>query len=470
MDVVTLARVQFALTVSFHFIFPSITIGLALLIAIAETIRHRTGREVWDRTAVFWTRVFALAFVVGVATGIVMEFQFGTNWSRYSKFVGDIFGAPLAAEGVFAFFLESGFLGILLFGRGRVGSRLRTFAAWMVAAGSTLSAFWIIVANSWMQTPAGFEVIGDKAVLTDFWAAVFNPSTLPRYLHTVASSWVMGAFLMTGIAAWYLLKRRHLGVARSSLRLGLTLAFVGAALMFVTGDNSARQVANTQAAKFAAMQGLYSTTSGAPLTIFALPPTQDPSAAPVGPEIVISRMLSFMTYGSFTAPVTGLDQFPASDWAPVAPTFLAYHNMVLLGTAMLLLMLFGAWYMWRGNIEAHRGWLRLAVLAIPLPLVAIQLGWATAEIGRQPWIVYGLMKTAQATSGVVSATDIVISIGLLVAVYALLAVCWLYLTGREIGHGPAPAPEGVVEDEPLLPGRAQAPALHPAGGPGGGGR
>ncbi|HEX8938669.1 MAG TPA: cytochrome ubiquinol oxidase subunit I [Candidatus Limnocylindrales bacterium] len=463
MDVVLLARVQFAVTVAFHFIFPSITIGLALLIAIAETIRHRRGAELWDRTAVFWTRVFALAFVVGVATGIVMEFQFGTNWSRYSTFVGDIFGAPLAAEGVLAFFLESGFLGILLFGRGRVGSRLRVFAAWMVAAGSTLSAFWIIVANSWMQTPAGFEVVGGRAVLTDFWAAVFNPSTLPRYLHTVASAWVMGAFLMTGIAAWYLLRRRHLGVARTSLRLGLTVAFVGAALMFVTGDNSARQVANTQPAKFAALQGLYTTTSGAPLTIFALPPTQDPAAAPEGPEIVVSRMLSFMTYGSFTAPVTGLDQFPQDQWAPIAPTFLAYHNMVLLGTAMLLLMLFGAWYLWRGNIEQHRGWLRLAVLAIPLPMLAIQLGWATAEVGRQPWIVYGLMKTAQATSGVVSATDLLISIGLLVAVYALLAACWLYLTLREIAHGPAPAPAGVTEEESPATSPAPGTTLHRAG-------
>ncbi len=384
MDAVLLARIQFAVTVAFHFIFPSITIGLALLIAIAETIRHRTGGEVWDRMSAFWTRLFAVSFVVGVATGIVMEFQFGTNWSRYAKFVGDIFGAPLAAEGVFAFFLESGFLGLLLFGRERVGSRLRTFAAWMVALGSTLSAFWIIVANSWMQTPAGFRIVGDKAVLTDFWAAVFNPSTLPRYLHTVSSSWVMGAFLMTGIAAWFLLHHRHLGVARASLRLGLTVAFIGAALMFVTGDNSARQVANTQQAKFAAMQGLYTTTSGAPLTIWSLPPTQNPADAPEGPAVVVSRMLSFLTYGSFTAPVTGLDQFPQDQWAPIMPTFLAYHNMVLLGTVMLGLMLFGAWYLYRRSIEYHRGWLRLAVLAIPLPMIAIQLGWATAEVGRRP--------------------------------------------------------------------------------------
>jgi cytochrome bd ubiquinol oxidase subunit I len=462
MDVITLARIQFAVTVAFHFIFPSITIGLALLIAITETARWRTKRDLYDRMARFWTGLFAVTFVVGVATGIVMEFQFGTNWARYSKFVGDIFGAPLAAEGVFAFFLESVFLGILLWGRDRVSSGFRTFAAWMVAAGSTLSAFWIIVANSWMQTPAGFEVVGDKAVLTDFWAAVFNPSTLPRYMHTVSSSWAMGGFLMTGIAAWYLLKGRHLGVARMSLRLGLVVAFISSGLMFVTGDTSARQVATTQPAKFAAMQGLYSTTSGAPLTIWSLPPTQDPAKTVEGPEVTISRMLSFMTYGSFTAPVTGLDQFAQDVWPPIAPTFLAYHNMVLLGTLMLILMVFGLWYLWRGRIETKRGWLRLAVISIPVPLIAIQLGWAAAEVGRQPWIVYDLMMTAKGTSTAVSATDILISLGLLVATYAVLLVLWLYLLRREIAHGPAPAPVGSDDpaEAPLM--TEPVPALRPS--------
>ena len=222
--------------------------------------------------------------------------------------------------------------------------------------------------------------------------------------------------------------------------------------MFVTGDTSARQVATTQPAKFAAMQGLYSTTSGAPLTIWALPPTQDPARAAEGPEVTISRMLSFMTYGSFNAPVTGLDQFAPDVWPPIAPVFLAYHNMVLLGILMLVLMGFGLWYLWRGRIETHRGWLRLAVVAIPVPLLAIQLGWAAAEVGRQPWIVYDLMMTAKATSTVVSATDILISLGLLVTTYAILLVLWLYLLRKEIVHGPAPAPAG--SDDP-----AEAPLL-----------
>jgi cytochrome d ubiquinol oxidase subunit I len=349
-DPVLLARIQFALTIAFHFIFPAITIGLGLFIAVVETLRWRTNRELYDRIATFWTRIFALTFAVGVATGIVMEFQFGTNWSRYSTFVGDIFGSPLAAEGVLAFFLESSFLGILLFGRQRIGSTLRWIAAVLVAAGATLSAFWIIVADSWMQTPAGYEVVGDKAVLTDFWAAVFNPSTLPRYYHTVASAWAVGAFLVVGVAAWYLLKGRHRDVAAMTIRIGLVLAFAAAVLMFVTGDGSARQVAATQEAKFAAMQGLYSTTSGAPLVIFSLPPAQDPTAAVTGPELVITRLLSFLAFGNFEAAIKGLEAFPASDWPPVAATFLAYHNMVVLGTLMLLVMLGGVWAWWRGRL------------------------------------------------------------------------------------------------------------------------
>jgi cytochrome d ubiquinol oxidase subunit I len=461
-DVVLLARIQFAMTVMFHFIFPAITIGLALLIAIAETIRHRTGAEAWARLADFWTKLFALTFVVGVATGIVMEFQFGTNWAAYSAFVGDIFGAPLAAEGVLAFFLESGFLGLLLFGRNRIGSGLRTFAAWMVALGSTMSGFWIIVANSWMQTPAGYEVVGGRAVLTDFWAAVFNPSTLPRFAHVIVSSWATAGFLMLGVGAWFLLRRRHLGVARRSLTLGLSLALVASVLMFATGDRHARQVAETQPAKFAAMQGLYSTTYGAPLILFALPPAQDPADAIQGPEIQIARLLSFLTAGSFQAAIVGLEAFPQRDWPPLAVTFLGYHNMVLLGTLMLLLAALGAWLRFRRRIEASRRFLWLAVLAIPLPHLAIQLGWMTAEVGRQPWIVYGLMRTEAGVSTAVGPGEVTLSIALFGLVYAALFALWLYLLLAEIRHGPAPAPAGSSEEaEPPL-----VATLDPAPSPG----
>ncbi len=450
MDPVLLARIQFALTIAFHFIFPAITIGLGLFIAIVETFRWRTRRELYDRIATFWTRIFALTFAVGVATGIVMEFQFGTNWSRYSTFVGDIFGSPLAAEGIFAFFLESSFLGILLFGRNRIGSTLRWVAAILVAAGATLSAFWIIVADSWMQTPAGYEVVGDKAVLTDFWAAVFNASTMPRYFHTVASAWAVGAFFVVGVAAFYLLRGRHRDVALTTIRIGLVMATAAAVLMFVTGDASARQVASTQEAKFAAMQGLYTTTSGAPLVVFSLPPGQDPASAAQGPELVITRLLSFLAFGNWEAAIRGLQAFPASEWPPVAATFLAYHNMVVLGTIMLLVMLGGAWAWWRGRLETSRWWLRAAVIASPAPLLAVMLGWATAEVGRQPWIVYGLMLTKDGVSTVVSAPEILASIIILGLLYLLVGSLWLFLLRRELARGPAPAPAGAVEP-PLEP-------------------
>ena len=451
MDPVLLARLQFFITVAFHFIFPAVTIGLGLVVAIIETLRWRTRHEVYDRMAVFWTRLFALTFAVGVATGIVMEFQFGTNWSRYSAFVGDIFGSPLAAEAILAFFLESSFLGILLFARHRVSSTVRWLSAVLVAAGATLSAFWIIVANSWMQTPAGYEISGGKAVLTDFAAAVFNPSTLPRYLHTVSATWAVGSFVVVGVAAWYLLHARHLDVASRSLRIGLVVAVMASALMFVTGDTHARQVAQTQPTKFAAMQGLYATTEGAPLIIFSLPPAGDGTSSR-GPELILTRMLSFLAYGDFNATVTGLEDFPRDEWPPLVTTFLTYHNMVVLGTIMLLVMAGGIYLWWRRRIETSRRWLWLAVIATPAPLLAVQLGWATAEVGRQPWIVQGLMRTADATSPVVDAPEILASIVIFSLLYLLLGALWLYLMRREVLHGPPPMPA------------ARSDGLVPAGG------
>ena len=438
MDVVWLARLQFAFTIMFHFLFPPITIGLALLIALIETARHRTRRAVYERASDFWLKVFAVTFVTGVASGIVMEFQFGTNWAGYSRFVGDVFGAPLAAEGVFAFFLESGFVGLLLLGRKRISSFVRCLSAWMIVLGSTLSAFWILVANSWMQTPAGFEIVNGRAQLTDFAAAVFNPSTLPRVAHTLASCWVMGAFLMAGVGAWYFLKGRATDVARLSLRLGVVAAFVSTVLVFATGDRHARQVAHTQEAKFAAMEGLYSTSPGAPLILFSLPPTQQGPRA--GPELVVTNLTSFLAFGNFQAPVKGLEEFPPADWPPVAVTFLSFHNMVILGNLMALVSLAGVVLLWRGRIERAAWWLRAMVWSIPAPMAAIQLGWMTAEVGRQPWIVYGVMRTDSAVSKVVTAPELLFSIALFGLVYLGLGALWLYTLRKEIVHGPVGEP------------------------------
>jgi cytochrome bd ubiquinol oxidase subunit I len=442
MDVVWLARLQFSLTVMFHFLFPPISIGLAFLVFLLETARWRTGKDVYRRASDFWLGLLALTFVVGVATGIVMEFEFGTNWAAYSRFVGDIFGAPLAAEGVFAFFLESGFIGLLLFGRKRISSFVRWLASLMVALGTALSAFWIIVANSWMQTPAGFRVEGDRAVLTDFAAAVLNASTWPRFLHTIAACWTMGAFLMAGVAAWYHLKGRRSDVARVSLKLGTVMAVVSCLLNVATGDFHAKQVASTQPVKFAAMEGLFDTQCGAPLVVFMLPPTQQGPRK--GPAITVPRAASVLAFGDFAAEVKGLRDYPPTDWPPLAITFLSFHHMVIIGGLMLLIALLGLWQMWRGRLEEARWWQRIAFWSIPLPMIAIQSGWMTAEVGRQPWIVQGLMRTRDAVSKVVGGPELVFSLVLFGLIYLLLGVLWLFLLRREILHGPKDGSEGEV--------------------------
>jgi len=434
MDVVWLARLQFSLTVMFHFLFPPISIGLATLVFLLETARWRTGKDVYRRASDFWLGLFAVTFVVGVATGIVMEFEFGTNWAAYSRFVGDIFGAPLAAEGTFAFFLESGFIGLLLFGRKRISSFVRWFASLMVALGTLLSAFWIIVANSWMQTPAGFRVEGGRAVLTDFGAAVFNASTWPRFLHTTAACWTMGASLMAGIAAWYYLRGRRSDVARVSLKLGTVMMLVGCLLNVATGDFHAKQVARTQPVKFAAIEGLFDTQNGAPLVVFMLPPT--PQGPRPGPAITLPRAASALAFGDFSARVRGLRDFPPRDWPPLAIPFLAFHHMVILGGLMLLIALLGLWLLWRGRLEEARWWQRIAFWSIPLPMIAIQLGWVAAEVGRQPWIVQDLMRTRDAVSKVVGGPAIVFSLVLFGALYLVLGLLWLFLLRREVLHGP----------------------------------
>ena len=447
MDVVQLSRLQFALTISFHFIFPSITIGLAGLIAVVETLRWRTKREVYDRMSVFLTKLFAVTFVIGVVSGVVMEFQFGTNWSTFSGYVGDIFGAPLAAEGIFAFFLESAFVGLILFGRDRVSSTVRWIAGLLVAFGTLLSAFWILVANSFMQTPAGYTCSPDpacgptttKLVLTNFWAAVFNPSTLPRFFHTVAACYVAGAFFLVGVAAWYLLRGHHLDIARLSLRLGIVVAFLGSGLMFVSGDIQTREVAAYQPLKFAAMEGVCHTGTNVGLALFGLAPSQDCST--LAQTIEIPDGLSLMMNLDPNSQIKGLDQqSDPSLLPPVAAPFYGFHTMVGIGALMMLLMALGALFLLRRSIETHRWWLKAAVLAVPLPLLAIEIGWMVAEVGRQPWIVQGLMLTSQGVSPGVSSTDVLISIVGIILLYTLLFGLWLYSLAKEIRRGPEPAP------------------------------
>ena len=436
MDPVLLARLQFAMTVGFHFLFPPLSIGLGWLLVVMETIGWRRNDALYVRMATFFGKILGLTFAVGVATGIVMEFQFGTNWAQYSKFVGDIFGAPLAAEGVFAFFLESGFLGLYLFGRRRVSKGVHWFSALMVAVGATISAFWIIVANSWQQTPAGFVLRNGRAELTSFVDAVFNPSTLVRYFHTVDAALVSGAFLVAGIAAYFLLKGKETELARKAMKLAVVFGLIASVLEVAPlGHEHARQVARTQPEKFAAIEGLYASQNGAPVVLFAYPLTKPPE---LKASLEIPGVLSWLAFGDPNAPIKGINEFAADDIPPLWLTFVSFHNMVILGMYFILIMFVATWKVYRGTLWGNTKLLKTLLWSIPLPLLACQLGWIAAEVGRQPWIVYHLLRTSDATSITVSAGEILFSIILFGLIYLFLGSLYVYLLVKKVQHGPEP--------------------------------
>lgn len=433
MNVEFLARLQFALTIMFHYIYPPLSIGLGLILVIMEGAFLKTGNEKFRQMAQFWTKIFALTFAIGVATGIVMEFEFGTNWAAYSRYVGDIFGSALAAEGVFAFFLESGFLAILLFGWTRVHPKTHFFATLMVCLGAHFSAIWIVVANAWMQTPAGFEIVGEglsaRAQITDFWEMVFNPSSVIRLLHTVVGAWLAGAFLVISVSAYYILKNRHLDFARKSLKIALSLAIIALFLQLYLGDQSGRIVAKHQPAKLAAMESLFKTTEGASLTIFGIPNKANQT---LDYEVSIPKMLSFLTFGDFNAEVKGLDQFPREDWPNVSAVFQTYHLMIWCWGGMVFVS-FLAWLYW----GKEKRWVLLCMIfSVFLPQIANQAGWVAAEMGRYPWIVYGLLRISQGLSESVTAGQILGSIIMFGVVYSLLFVLFIYLLNEKIQHGP----------------------------------
>jgi cytochrome d ubiquinol oxidase subunit I len=385
----------------------------------------------------FWTRIFALTFAIGVATGIVMEFEFGTNWASYSRYVGDVFGSALAAEGIFAFFLESGFLAILLFGWDKVGRKLHFFATCMVCLGAHFSAIWIVVANSWMQTPAGFHIVGEglkaRAEITDFWAMVFNPSSMDRLFHTLCGAWQAGAFLVVSVSAWYLLKKRHLEFARASLRVGLVVSLIASLLQLVSGHDSAVGVAKNQPAKLAAFEGLYDTTTHAPLTLFGW---VDEKSETIQGGVAIPGLLSWLTQGDASKPVLGLREFKPGDRPPVNFTFQLYHGMVAIGFGMIAVAALGFLYFWRGSLFEKRWMLWLLVLSVLGPQLANQWGWFAAEMGRQPWIVYGLLRTSAGLSAVVKAEAVLASLILFTVLYLLLFAVFVYLLNDKIQHGP----------------------------------
>ena len=438
MEAVFLSRIQFALTAGFHFIFPPLTFGLGLIILIYETLYLRTVKEIYKTISQFLIKILALVFVLGVATGIVLEFSFGTNWSTYSRVVGDIFGAPLAAEGVFAFFLESVFIGVLLFGRNKISKRAYWASAFLVFFASHLSGLWIIIANSWMQTPAGYTIVGvigegGRAVLTDFFAAAINFSTMQRYTHTVVAGWITGSLFVAGISAWYLLRRRDAEYAKSMLKISLTVFIITSFLQFATGHMHAVQVAKTQPVKMAAIEGLWETTEGAGLSLFGFP---DESKKTTHFDIRIPKLLSLMIYFDPNAKIQGLNDFPDDLHPPVAITAHTYRVMIGLGSLFALISLIAIMLFVKKKIYETDWFLKALLFAIPLPLIANEMGWMVAEIGRQPWAVYGVLKTADAASVVVPAWQILATIIMFTILYIILAVFFIKFLVGIIKKGP----------------------------------
>jgi cytochrome d ubiquinol oxidase subunit I len=439
MDVLTLSRFQFALTIGFHYIYPPLSIGLGVLLVLMEGLWLQTNRPIYHQMARFWTKVFALTFAIGVATGIVMEFEFGTNWASYSRYVGDVFGSALAAEGIFAFFLESGFLALLLFGWNRVSRGVHFLATCLVCLGAHFSAIWIVVANSWQQTPAGYHLVGEglraRAEITDFWAMVFNPSSLDRLFHTVCGAWQAGASLVVSVSAWYLLQRKHQEFARASLKIGLGVGLAASLLQLVSGHSSAVGVAKNQPAKLAAFEGLYETTTNAPLTLWGW---VDEKNETLRASAAVPGLLSYLIHGDTHQPVVGLREAAPDpkDRPPVNFSFQLYHAMIAIGMAMIALSAAGFLYFWRGSLFEQRWLLRLLVLSVLGPQLANQCGWFAAETGRQPWIVYKLLRTSEGLSAVVKANTVLTSIILFSFIYLLLFAVFIYLLNDKIQHGP----------------------------------
>ncbi|MGD0277771.1 MAG: cytochrome ubiquinol oxidase subunit I [Smithella sp.] len=434
MSALLLARIQFAFTIGFHFLFPAMTLGTALIILISETIYLIKKDEVCKKITDFLVRLLGLIFVMGAATGIVMEFSFGTNWSGYSRAVGDVFGPILAAEGIMAFFLESVFLGVLIFAREKVSPKAYWLAALLVFVGGHLSAFWIVVANSWMQTPAGYAINeAGKINLINFTNAVFNPSTIVRFCHTVMASWITGAVMTAGIAGYYVRKGLHGQTARTMLKIGIILFAITPLLQLATGHIHAIEVINMQPEKAAAFEGHFHTAKGVPL--YAIGFVDEQNEKTYG--IYAPKALSFLFNFDWNSEIKGLKDFPKGNWPPVNFVFQVYHIMAGIGMLLIALGLLGAYLLWTKKIYDNKLYLFILPFLIPLPHIAHETGWIAAEVGRQPWIIYKLMKTAAAASVVVSEGNVAFSLLMFFLIYLLLAVMFVKLFIKIVQKGPA---------------------------------
>ena len=437
MDVEILARIQFAFTIAFHYIYPPLSIGIGLIMVLTEGLYLKTGNKEYEILTRFWIKIFALTFGIGVATGIIMEFEFGTNWAVYSRYVGDIFGSALAAEGLFAFGLESTFLGVLLFGWNRVKPWVHFVSTVGVFLGSMFSAVWIVVANSWQQTPAGFHIVGEglmaRAEVTDFWAMVFNPSSVDRIIHTWQGAILAGAFLVLSVHAYYIRKGRFVEISKKAFKIALVVATIFSLGQLLSGHSSADGVAVNQPAKLAAMEGHFEKSAPADLYLLGWVDKDKQKVTGIG----IPGGLSFLVHQDFKAPITGLNSFPMEDRpSQINAVFQFYHIMVAIGMALIGLSLFACFMWWRGKLFETKWLLWIFSFAVILPQIANQVGWFAAEMGRQPWVVYGLLRTNKAFSQEVTSSHILFSLILFLVVYSILFVLFIYMVNKKIKHGP----------------------------------
>jgi cytochrome bd ubiquinol oxidase subunit I len=429
-------RLHFAFTITFHYLFPQLTMGLALLIVVLKTMALRTNDEHYNRAARFWAKIFAINFAVGVVTGIPMEFQFGTNWAEFAKRAGGVIGQPLAMEGIFSFFLESTFLGLFLFGETRLGRVGHWVAAVLVFIGSWLSGYLIVATDAWMQHPVGYRILPNQEIaLSSFWALILNPWALAQYAHNMLGAVQTGCFVMAAIGAFYILSKRELFYGKTFVRVGVIVGVIAAALqLFPTGDIQGKMIADHQPVTLAAMEGLFVSQEGAPLAILGQPNVQHRK---LDNPLEVPSMLSFLTYREWTAHVRGLDSFPETDWPDTIDLlYYSYHIMVGLGTIFIAVMGLAAILLWRDRLYESRWILWLLMLSAPLPYIANTAGWLTAELGRQPWLIYGVMRTAHGYSPRVAAGNAWFTLLGFMGMYTLLAILWLLLVYREIEQGP----------------------------------
>ena len=452
MDTSTLlSRAQFAFTIGYHYLFPQLTMGLALLIVILKTLYLRSRNERYNTAARFWAKIFAITFIMGVVTGIPMEFQFGTNWARFSAYAGDIIAQTLAMEGAFAFFIESAFLGIFLFGEQVFGQKMHWFSAFMVWIGTWASGGFIIASNAWMQHPVGYTMTADGRLhLSNYWAVLFNSWILPQYLHTMSGAVLTGSFFMAGLGAYYLLVKQHTDYGQLFITLGMIVGLIASMIqLFPSGDLEGQQVSTNQPVKLAAMEGLFQTETGAGIIIIGQP---DTLRQRLDNPIVVPRVLSFLTYRRWTAQVKGLNAFPPNQRPDsIELLYYSYHIMVGLGTFFIAIMglAFLLW-LWGRRLFLWRPMLWVLMLATPFPFIANTAGWFTTELGRQPWIIYGLLQTAQGSSTTLSSGNILFTLLGFAGMYLLLGLLYVFLVIQEALHGPEAAVEETTTHERVL--------------------